>query len=40
MSLPMTALAALVSLAILVTAVAPVLLLVLWIRDWKRGELW
>lgn len=40
MSLPMTALAALVNLAILVTAVAPVLLLVLWIRDWKRGELW
>lgn len=35
-----TALAALVYIALGLTALTPLLLLALVIRDWKRGELW
>jgi len=40
MTLSVTALAWLVSGALLITALAPLLLLVLWFRDWKEGQLW
>lgn len=33
-------LSAIVMFALLVTAAAPVVLLVLWIMDWKKGQLW
>jgi len=33
-------LALLVILAIAVTAVAPLILITLWIKDWKKGQLW
>jgi len=33
-------LTALVILATIVATVSPVVLLVLWVRDWRRGRLW
>lgn len=33
-------LAVMVSIALGVTVVAPVVLLVLWLRDWRAGRLW
>lgn len=30
----------LVVTAIAVTAVAPLILITLWIKDWKKGQLW
>jgi len=33
-------LAALVTVALIVTAIAPIVLLYLWLKDLKRGELW
>jgi len=39
-TLPQTMLSALVLMALIVTAGAPVLLLVLLLRDWKRRQLW
>lgn len=33
-------LSALVSIAILITMVSPVVLIIFLIRDWKRGEQW
>jgi len=33
-------LAVLVSVALVVTAIAPVVLVYLWIKDIRRGELW
>ena len=29
-----------VSLALLVTIIAPIVLLVLWIKDWRKDQLW
>jgi hypothetical protein len=29
-----------VSVAVSVTALAPILLLILWFMDWKKGQLW
>ena len=40
MTLPAVGLATLVTLALCVTVTAPLLLLVLLLRDWKRGTLW
>lgn len=34
------AFATLVSIALVITAAAPILLLVLVARDWKKGQLW
>lgn len=33
-------LAVVVTTGLVVTIMAPVLLLVLWIKDWKKGQLW
>jgi len=30
----------LVGIALVMTIIAPLALLVLWLRDWKRGRLW
>ena len=30
----------LVSVALVITAIAPVALLIMLVRDWKRGNLW
>jgi hypothetical protein len=35
-----TALGWLVSTATLITALAPVVLMLFWIRDWIKGQLW
>ncbi len=35
-----TFLAVMVTIALAITAAAPVLLIVLLVRDWLRGELW
>ncbi|MGD8741971.1 MAG: hypothetical protein PVH46_00980 [Granulosicoccaceae bacterium] len=33
-------LATIVSVALLITIIAPVTLVLLWIKDWKNGKLW
>lgn len=33
-------LSVLVTIALAVTIVSPIILIVLWIRDWKKGQLW
>jgi uncharacterized protein (DUF2062 family) len=33
-------LSVMVSIALAVTIIAPILLIVLWISDWKKGQLW
>jgi hypothetical protein len=40
MTVPLSVLDAMVFGALIVSAITPVLLLVLLVRDWKRGELW
>ncbi|MGD8526721.1 MAG: hypothetical protein PVJ63_10760 [Thioalkalispiraceae bacterium] len=35
-----SALAFMVSIALSITIVAPVVLLILWVKDWKKGQLW
>ena len=40
MTLSVTALAWLVGTATLVTLLAPVILVIFWIRDWSKGRLW
>jgi hypothetical protein len=40
MTISVTALAVLVGTATLVTTLVPVVLVIFWIRDWLRGELW
>ena len=40
MTIPVTALALLVGTATLVTAVAPVVLVIFWIGDLLKGRLW
>lgn len=40
MTISVTALALLVSTATLITVLAPLVLMVLWINDWIRGRLW
>ena len=35
-----TFLSVLVGIALTVTIAAPVILMVLWIKDWKKGQLW
>jgi len=39
-TIPLTVLSALVLIALVITAGAPVLLLALLLRDWKRRQLW
>lgn len=29
-----------VGIALVITIAAPVILIILWIRDWKKGQLW
>lgn len=29
-----------VSIALVVTIIAPLVLLILWIKDWMKGQLW
>ncbi len=40
MTISVTALATLVSTATVVTMLAPFVLIVFWIRDWRKGQLW
>jgi hypothetical protein len=40
MTISVSALSLLVSVATLITAAAPVLLVVFWLTDWIRGRLW
>lgn len=40
MIIPSGAFAALVTIALAVTVVAPIVLLLLLIRDWKKGQMW
>ena len=40
MTISVTALAWLVGTATVVTLLAPVLLMIFWIRDWSKGRLW
>ena len=40
MTISVSALALLVGAATGVTALAPLLLIFLWIRDWLKGQLW
>lgn len=40
MTISVTALAWLVGTATLITLLAPVLLMIFWIRDWSKGRLW
>ncbi|MEJ2143350.1 MAG: hypothetical protein P8Y24_13565 [Gammaproteobacteria bacterium] len=29
-----------VSIALMVTIIAPIVLIILWLKDWKKGQLW
>ncbi len=40
MMISATALSLLVGAALTVTVLAPFILLILFIRDWKKGEIW
>ncbi len=40
MTISATALSVIVTLATLVASLSPILLIVLFIRDWKKGCLW
>lgn len=40
MTISVSALALLVGTATVITALAPILLIVLWIRDWLKKQLW
>ena len=40
MTISATLLAVIVSVALLITIIAPVALVVFWIRDWRNGKLW
>jgi hypothetical protein len=40
MTISVTALTLLVGTAVLITALAPFVMMILWIRDWLRGQLW
>ena len=33
-------LSVMVMLALLITVVAPIVLIILWFMDWKKGQLW
>jgi hypothetical protein len=40
MTISVTALTWLVGTATFITLLAPVILLIFWIRDWSKGRLW
>lgn len=40
MTISVTAISWLIGAATLITALAPVVLIVFWIRDWVKGHLW
>lgn len=40
MTVSVVFLTAMVSVALGVTLVAPIVLLLLWLRDWRKGRLW
>jgi hypothetical protein len=40
MTISVSSLALLVSVATLVTALAPIILMMLWLNDWIRGRIW
>jgi len=40
MTISVTALALLVGSATVITAIAPILLIIFWIRDWLKKRLW
>lgn len=33
-------LAMVISIALLITIIAPVVLMIIWIKDWRNGRLW
>lgn len=33
-------LAVMISIALVVTIIAPIILIILWFKDWKEGQLW
>jgi hypothetical protein len=33
-------LAIMISAALVVTTITPIVLIILWIKDWKEGQLW
>jgi hypothetical protein len=33
-------LSTMVTIALSVTIIAPIVLIILWIKDWKKGQLW
>ena len=33
-------LSVMVTIALTVTIIAPIVLIILWIKDWKKGQLW
>lgn len=40
MSVSVGFLSIMVTAALLLTILAPIVLLILWLRDWKRGQIW
>ena len=40
MTISVTALGVLVSTATLITVLAPIVLMIFWIKDWLKGQLW
>jgi hypothetical protein len=40
MTISAATLSLLVGTAMLITALAPVVLMIFWIRDWLKGQLW
>ena len=40
MMVSVTFLTIMVTIALLVTMLAPLVLLIYWIKDWKKGQLW
>ena len=40
MTISSTVLAVLVTIALIITTIAPIVLLTLFVRDWRRGKLW
>lgn len=40
MTIPLTVFSALILICLVMVIVAPLILLALWVIDWKRGSLW
>lgn len=40
MTISATLLGIIVTIALIISAIAPICLLILFVRDWRRGKLW